>query len=292
MKEVAFIFPGQGRIPSGPPPPSPLVDSLLDLAADLGLPLREWFADRPEERFSATRAAQPALFIDSIARDCALRSRGIVPAAVAGHSLGEYVALVSAGVLSPSDALEIVIERGRLMEGIDGGMAAIVGLPPAEVEKLCADAGEAVTVANYNGPTQLVVAGPKEELDRVGRSAAEAGGRVIPLRVSGPFHSPAMRPAEEGLAPLIERTRFSDPKITVVSGVSGKIEGSGGGLKRLMLYQITSSVRWVDVIRRLEGVGITRAVEVGSGNVLTRLGRRTTEGIEFLTYEEACDEGI
>jgi len=291
-KKIAFLFPGQGRAPSGPPPPSPIIEELFDLAATRGLPLREWFADRPDERFRSTRTAQPTLFIDSVAREINLQSRGISPSAVAGHSLGEYAALVSAGVITASDALEIVIERGRLMKGVEGGMVAVVGLDIERVKEICAEVGSDVTIANHNGPTQIVVAGSKEGLSEIATLAVREGGRGIPLRVSGPFHSPAMRPAEEELAPVIERTRFSNPKIPVVSGVSGRIERDADGLKDLMKRQITSCVRWVDVIKEIGELGVTHAVEIGSGDVLTRLSKRVTENIEFLTYEEAQNGGI
>jgi len=290
-KRIAFLFPGQGRTPSGPPP-LPIIEELFDLAAERGIGLRELFADRSGERFRETRTAQPALFIDSFTREVEIRSRGITPICVAGHSLGEYTALVSAGVITASDALSIVIERGRLMDGIDGGMMAIVGLTIEKVEEICVGTGGKVTIANHNGPTQIVIAGPKEGLDEAAALAGEAGGRGIPLKVSGPFHSPAMRPAEERLAPFIEQTRFSKPKVPVVSGVSGQLERDAKALKQLMKKQITSYVHWVDVIRRLEEIGVTHAIEVGSGNVLTRLGERITERIGFLTYEEALNGGI
>jgi len=289
--KIAFLFPGQGRTPSGPPP-SAIVDDLFDLAASRGIPLREWLADRSEEHFRETRVAQPALFIDSIARESEIRSHGITPVCVAGHSLGEYSALVSAGVITASDALTIVFERGRLMDGIEGGMMAIVGLDIAKVRALCAEVDEDVTIANHNGPTQIVIAGSKEGLNEVAALAGKAGGRGIPLKVSGPFHSPAMRPAEEGLVPFIEGVPFSPPRIPVVSGVSGRIERDGPRLKQLMKRQITSYVRWVDVIDRLTEIGVTHAIEVGSGEILTRLGRRITADIEFLTYEEALSGGI
>jgi len=290
--KIAFLFPGQGRTPAGPPPPSAIVEELFDLSASCGIPLREWFADRSGEGFKETRTAQPALFIDSIGREVEIRGQGITPVCVAGHSLGEYPALVSAGVIAASDALSIVIERGRLMEGIEGGMMAIVGLDLDQVKALCTEAAEDVTIANHNGPTQIVIAGSKEGLSEVAARAGRAGGRGIPLQVSGPFHSPAMRPAEEGLAPFIEQTRFSPPLIPLASGVSGRIERDPGRLKYLMKKQITSYVRWVDVIDRLKEIGVTHAIEVGSGEVLTRLGRRITEDIEFLSYEEVLSGGI
>lgn len=292
MRKIAFLFPGQGRTPSGPPPSSEPVESLFRLAEERGLPLREWFSQPEEERPASTRFAQPAIFIDSIAREVKIRERGIIPACVAGHSLGEYPALVSAGVISAHDAMSIVIERGRLMDGIEGGMMAIVGLDLEGVRTLCEEIGEGVTIANHNGLTQVVVAGTEDGLAKLAKLAAEAGGRGIPLRVSGPFHSPAMRPAEAGLAPIIERTEFSHPSVPFVSGVSGEIELRAEGLKGLMKKQITSCVRWVDVVNRLTEMGVTHAIEVGSGEVLTRLGRRITDGIEFLTYEEASDGGV
>jgi len=287
-RRIAFLYPGQGAIPEALPPSTPQVERLLAIAASHDVPLAEWIPNG-DERLGETRAMQPAILIDSLVRDAVLRQSGLVPAFVAGHSLGEYAALVGAGVLSAEGALDLVCERGRLMNRVDGAMAAIVKLAPSVVEHLCDDVGSDVVIANRNGPRQLVVTGTHAAVARVVAEAEAVGGRGIRLRVSGPFHSPFMKPAEDALAPSIARTTFSTPSVPVVSAVSGGVEQDPGRLRTLLTVQITSCVRWVDVVDRLASSGVTHAVEIGSGSVLTNLGRRITEKIAFLTYEEAAD---
>jgi [acyl-carrier-protein] S-malonyltransferase len=196
-ERLAFIFPGQGTIPQVLPPPSALATQLFDQAAQAGLRLREWIGEGDEDRLRRTQVAQPAILIDSLIKERRLRERGIVPTVVAGHSLGEYAALVSAGVVSAQEALSVVIERGRLMESIPGGMAAIVKLPLDRVEAICSQEGLQVSVANVNGPTQAVISGEEQALLAAMASAEEAGGRAIRLHVSGPFHSPFMEGAQQ-----------------------------------------------------------------------------------------------
>ncbi len=289
---VAFLFPGQGRIPEVLPPPSDRLDSLFDLAEERGLPLRRWISERKTGVLGLTENAQPALFIDSMAREGALRAAGWRPDVVAGHSLGEYCALVSAGVLQPLDGLGAVIERGRAMSGIDGTMAAILKLDLDAVESLCNEVGSGVCVANHNGPTQIVVSGEPAPVEALSRRAEEAGGRSIPLRVSGPFHSPLMVPAQDELEPFLRRLDFAPPKVPVVSSVTATVERDPEALREILCRQITARVRWLDVIRRLEDLGATTAVEVGAGDVLTKLGARMGTRIRFMTYEEAIDERV
>jgi len=285
MQPTAFLYPGQGRVAERLDRVPPKVDELYNIAAERGLPLRQWMQDEPD-RFSRTDAAQPALFLDSLARDLALRAYGIEPIAVAGHSLGEYAALVGAGVLAARDAFETVIERGHLMQQVEGGMVAVLKLDLDTVRGLCDTENGQVVVANHNSPQQVVVSGRSPALERVAARAGDLGGRCIPLPVSGPFHSPFMQPAEDALRPTIERMPFADPAIPVVSSVSGASEAHADTLRRLLLRQITSCVRWVDSIGTLEALGIRRAIEVGSGDTLTRLGRRITDAVEFVPFEE------
>jgi len=283
---TAFLYPGQGRLPRTLASRPEDVSRLYERAAAQGLPLLQWMQDDPQGRLSFTDAAQPALFLDAIARDRALRTAGASPMAVGGHSLGEYAALVGAGVLSAEDALEIVIERGRLMREIDGAMVAILKLDIADVKQLCeAESGD-VVVANHNAPEQVVVSGRSPAVRRVSLRAAEQGGRCIPLPVSGPFHSPFMQPAEAALRPTIEQTTFLPPSVPVVSGVSGKPETDPEELKRLLTRQITSCVQWVAAVKSLASLGVRRAIEVGSGDTLTRLGRRITSTVLFIPFEE------
>ena len=289
---VAFLYPGQGRIPEALPPPSDRVDSLFDLAEGRDLPLRRWISEGETEALGRTENAQPALFIDSIAREEALRAAGRRPNVVAGHSLGEYCALVSSGVLRPLDGLEAVIERGRTMSGIDGAMAAILKLDLDAVESLCGEVGPGVCVANHNGPTQIVVSGEPASVEALSRRAEEAGGRSIALRVSGPFHSPLMAPAQDELEPFLRRLDFAPPEVPVVSSVTATVERDPEALREILCRQITARVRWFDAIRRLEDLGVTTAVEVGAGDVLTKLGARMGTRIRFLTYEEAIDERV
>jgi [acyl-carrier-protein] S-malonyltransferase len=291
-RRIAFLFPGQGALPDSLPPVSDRIEELYALAKEHGLALRTWIEEGRRERLARTDAAQPAILIDSLAREAALREAGLRPALVAGHSLGEYAALVSARALTAADALRIVIERGRLMTEVDGAMAAIVKLDLETVSRLCADVGPEVVVANHNGPRQVVVSGARTAVDRVIELAGQAGGRGIPLEVSGPFHSPYMRRAEEALVAAIERTSFASPECPVVSGVSAAIETDSGRLKDLMLRQITSCVRWVEVIDRLVDSEIPVAVEAGSGTVLSGIGKRITEKITFMPYEEAIDGAL
>jgi len=289
---LAFIFPGQGTIPRILPPPSALGTRLFDQAVQAGLRLQDWIEEGDEDRLRRTQVAQPAILIDSLIKERRLRERGIVPTVVAGHSLGEYTALVSASVLHPEEALSVVIERGRLMESIPGGMAAIVKLPLDRVEAICRQGGSQVSVANVNGPAQVVISGEEQALLAAMASAEEAGGRAIRLHVSGPFHSPFMEGAQQELAPRIESLPFSVPRIPVISSVSGKVESDLRRLKGLLLTQITACVSWVDVVEALVQMKVSCAVEVGPGKILTGLGKRITSQVRFVTFEEALDGAI
>jgi len=289
---LAFLFPGQGRTADRPSVDTPLSETLFHLAESRGLALRQWMSDGDVERLTSTDASQPALLIDSLCRHESLRSQGLLPAYVAGHSLGEYAALVAADVLSAEDAVRLIIERGRLMGGVQGAMTAIVKLDIDTIAGLCQLHGPAVVIANHNAPGQVVVSGAADAVARVADAAANAGGRAIPLQVSGPFHSPLMLPAQEALLPFINETPFAAPSIPVVSGVSGEEIRTADRLRDLLQVQMTSSVRWVDVVHRLEEAGVTHAIEVGAGRVLSNLGKRITERICFMTYEEALDGGV
>ena len=291
-QSAAFLFPGQGRLPKELPPGGNANADLFDAVEKAGLPLRTWIVEGDVEALTRTEAAQPTLLIDSLARLRILRQAGWVPTHTAGHSLGEYGALVGAGVLTEADALRIVIERGRLMNGVEGAMAAIVKLDLDTVARLCEENGPNAFVANHNGDAQVVVSGSHDAVQRVAAAASENGGRGIPLKVSGPFHTPFMQPAQDALAEVIESVEFRAPACPVVSSVSGQVENEAGRLKSLLLGQITACVRWVDVVRRLRSDGVARTVEVGSGDVLTGLGRRITDEIEFFTMKEVLDGGV
>jgi len=289
-RSIAFLFPGQGKIPRALPPLGERAERLYDRAEARGLPLRVWIDERRADLLEQTANAQPALLVDSLARDAALRAANWIPSVVAGHSLGEYCALVSAGVLDPLDGLCAVIERGRAMRNAAGTMAAIVKLHLEAVEAICDDVGPGVCVANHNGPTQVVVSGERTSVEDLCRRAERLGARSIPLQVSGPFHSPLMRPAEVALEPFLRHLRFLTPEIPVVSSVTATDSRDPEALREILCRQITARVRWFDVIRRLEEMNVDVAVEVGAGDVLTRLGRRSATGIRFVTYEEAIDE--
>ncbi len=291
-QRVAFLYPGQGTLPREVVPAPADLEALYDLAAEAGLPLREWIVEGNTERLTCTDAAQPAIFLDSVVRTDLLKVAGVVPDVVAGHSLGEYPALVAAGVVAAEGALRLVLRRGALMSGIPGGMAAVVKLDLEAVRSLCREIGPEVHIANHNGPTQVVVSGSAAGLETLAKAVKSQGGQALPLQVSGPFHSPFMRPAEDALAPEIARTPFSVPRVPIVSSVSGARESDTTRLRALLATQITSCVRWMDVLAALDVLGTTHAVEVGPGNVLTNLGRRATERIRFVTYKEAVDGAL
>ncbi len=283
---VAFLFPGQGQLPADVPDLSPELLRLYERVERQGLEIREWIATGNVARLAQTDAAQPTVFLDALARVEALRSRGIEPGAVAGHSLGEYAALVAARTVSADVALSLVVRRGQLMAAVPGGMTAVLRLDLQAVTNLCAAIGRGATVANYNGARQFVVSAPLETLDRIEQGAAGLGGRTIRLAVSGPFHSLAMRPAEEALEPAIAAAAFLVPKVAFVSSVSGRRETDAEALRTLLERQMTSPVRWTDAVGALAEGGVTEAIEMGAGTVLTQLGKRLEGRIRFRAFEE------
>lgn len=291
-RRVAFLFPGQGSIPDSLPPMSSRTTSHYRSAEAEGLAIQGWIHDGNTARLTMTDAAQPTILIDSLAREDALRANGVTPTATAGHSLGEFAALTVSGVLDPGDALALVIERGRLMSTVPGAMAAIVKLDLATVRALCKDGSEDVVIANHNGERQVVVSGTEPAVERVIAASEARGGRGIRLKVSGPFHSPFMEPARAALAERVARLDLAEPSTPFFSGVSGRREWDVDRIRRLMQDQMTACVRWVDVVEHLVEAGITHAIEVGTGATLTGLGRRITDRIEFITYEEATDGGL
>ena len=283
---VVFLFPGQGSQAVGM---GRLMADAFSCARDtfreadeaLGFPLSTLCFEGPEEKLRLTELTQPALLATSLACERALRFKGIVPAFVAGHSLGEYSALVSAGALRFAEALRLVSRRGRFMQEAvpvgQGGMAAILGLPAAEVEQLCREeaGGETLSAANYNSPDQTVIAGSAAAVARAVKAAPGRGAkRAVPLPVSAPFHCPLMAPAKEALRPHLEAAEFRDLECPLVSNVDARPGTSGAAARSNLIDQITAPVRWEGCMRTLAENGATTYVEVGPGRVLTSLARR------------------
>ncbi len=250
----------------------------------------------PEERLVLTENTQPAILAVSVAIYRLLASRGVHPAMVAGHSLGEYSAHVAAGTLAFADALRIVRQRGRYMQEAvpvgHGAMAAILGLDPQTVAQACAEAaqGEVVSPANLNMPGQVVIAGTKAAVARASERAKALGAkRAVPLSVSAPFHCALMQPAQDRLAPVLRALTVADPRVPVVVNVDAEPVRDGRAAIEALVRQVSSPVRWEEVMQRLASEGVRKYVEVGPGTILTGLGRKILRDAAFVTVEEPAD---
>jgi len=235
----------------------------------------------PEDQLQLTENTQPAILAVSVATWRLLAQQGLRPAFVAGHSLGEYSAHVAAGTLAFADALRIVRRRGRYMQEAvpvgEGAMAAVLGLDADEVAAACVDAaeGDVVSAANINAPGQIVIAGSRAAVDRAGARAKAMGAkRVIPLKVSAPFHCALMRPAEARLAPELRGLAVSAPGIPVVANVDGEPRRDAAAAIEALVRQVSRPVQWQAVMQRLASEGVRTYVEVGPGTVLSGLVRK------------------
>lgn len=289
--KIGFCFPGQGsqRVGMGKGfyDASPSVRALYqEASAVLGFDIAKLSFEGPEADLQLTINTQPAVLTASVGAATVLAERGVTPALVAGHSLGEYAALVVAGALAFADAVRLVRRRGEFMQqavpvGI-GAMAAIVGVTLPVLEAICEEASVAsgdtrqvVGVANVNSTAQVVIAGHTSAVERALALAAERGGKKsVLLPVSAPFHCALMGAAAERLARELESVPVAAPKIPVVRNVDAGITTSAGDVVPFLIKQVVSPVRWVDCVRRLIQEGVTTLLEVGPGKVLTGLLRR------------------
>lgn len=295
--KLAMIFPGQGSQYVGMGKDLyenfGYVRELFDQSNDiLGFDLKKMCFEGPEEALKMTSHTQPAILTMSTACWMVLRERGITPAAVAGHSLGEYSALVAAGAISFADALRLVHKRGMFMQesAPAGGMAAILGLAPDLVRQACTEASESgtVEVANYNCPGQIVIAGEKGALEKAMELCRGLGAkRALPLQVSGPFHSSLMTEAGKKLAAELDKINFSQPSCPLVANVTADEAQTTLGIKELLVKQISSSVRWEESVQKLTSIGVNVYIEVGPGKVLCGLGKKIIKDAQFFNIEDA-----
>ena len=292
MGKIAIVFPGQGAQAVGMGKDAYEAHAgakeVYDLADRvLGFPLTELVFGGPEEQLKQTANTQPALVATSLALYQVFREKGIRPDYVAGHSLGEYSALAVAGALSFEDAIRTVRARGLLMEqavpGGQGAMAATLGAGRQELAALCAEVSSsvgAVELANLNCPGQIVVSGTKEGVAAVAERGKEAGAkRVIPLEVSGPFHSSLMKPAAEKLAEVLAALPVAAAEVPVVANVTARPVSEPEEIRRLLVEQVYSPVLWEDTVTWLIGQGVDTFIEIGSGSVLTGLIKKTDKGV-------------
>lgn len=298
--KIAWVFPGQGsqRVGMGRAliAADPEIAGLYEAAdASLGFPLSQIILEGPDEALQQTPVQQPAILLTSIAYFRALRSRGLLPDAelVAGHSLGEYAALVAAGAVALDDALRLVRRRGELMQAHGAGaMAAILGLPAEEVAAVASETG--AEVANSNAPDQTTVSGRAEAVARAIALAKERGAkRAILLPVSAAFHSSLMAPVAETMRESIAATPMQPARIPLVADVDARLLREPDELRRELVEQICGSVRWVDVIATLEQEGVTTYYEMGPGRVLAGLIGRCAPGATVIAAERLlADAGL
>lgn len=297
MSKTAFVFPGQGAQAVGMG--KDVYDAFdhsraIFAEADeaLGFELSDIIFNGPDDLLKQTANTQPALLTVSIAFLEALKGQGLKPDYVAGHSLGEYSALVAAGVLSFADAVRTVRARGQFMEqavpGGLGAMAAVLGAEREVLAELCASItaeGYAVELANVNCPGQIVVSGTAQGVQAVVERGKEAAGakRVIPLDVSGPFHSSLMKPAAERLGEVLESLSMADASVPVVANVTANAVTEASSIRGLLVEQVYSPVLWEDSVRYLIGQGVDTFVEIGSGTVLAGLIKKIDKNVRVIS---------
>jgi [acyl-carrier-protein] S-malonyltransferase len=292
VTRVVLVFPGQGSQVAAmgaellDVPPAP---ELLEVAAASGIDLRGPLLG-DEEGLRPTRVAQPALLLVEavLALGPGLQGAGVEVVGVAGHSVGEYAALVAAGALEPAAAMRLVVARGRAMGRMrDGGMTALLGASEELATAVCAEVTASgagvVVVANLNGPGQVVISGEAGALEAAAALARERGvRRALPLRVSGAFHSPLMGEAAEEVGHVIDATPLGDAAVPVVCNVDGAAVRDAAGLRQRLRSQLVSPVRWSDCVTALAALGAEALVEVGPGNVLSGLAARIRPGLRTL----------
>lgn len=290
MGQVAFLFPGQGSQKLGMGndlyESSDAARAVFDEAdTTLGFSLTDIMFNGPEDRLTHTAIAQPAILTHSIA---VLRTLHDAPDFVAGHSLGEYSALVAAGVLSFKDAVKAVHLRGTYMQeavplGV-GAMAAVLGLDVSIIEDVCRETS--VEIANYNGPDQTVISGSAAGIEKASALLKDRGAkRVLPLSVSAPFHCSLMKPAAIRLADHLATIEFHKPRHTFINNVKAESESDPQAIRDLLVQQVTAPVRFTQILTRLAALGATELVEIGPGRVLSGIVRRTLESVTVSNKE-------
>jgi len=299
MSKVAFVFPGQGSqfVSMGRDLVAHFAEAkeVFDAADDaLGEKLSALCFEGPEEALKLTANTQPAILAASIAAQAVLSKRVSAPAFVAGHSLGEYSALVASGAVSLPEAVRAVRVRGRLMQEVVppgvGAMAAVIGLGADAVKRVCADVanGQVLEPANYNSPEQTVIAGHAAALERARSPLKDAGARrVLPLAVSAPFHCALMEPVKAPLRSVLATIAFRPPAFPVVTNVEAKPNSDPTRIAPLLIEQVSKPVRWVECVQEMCRNGVSRFVEVGPGKVLRGLIRQIAPQAEVLNAEDS-----
>jgi [acyl-carrier-protein] S-malonyltransferase len=297
---LAFCFPGQGSQAVGMGrafhEASAAARAVFDEASDaLGFDVAKLCFEGPESELQLTANTQPAVLTVSVAGARLLAERGLAPAVVGGHSLGEYSALVVAGALSFADAVRVVRRRGEFMQEAvpvgTGAMAAILGVELPVVEEICREAaqGEVIDVANINSPGQIVVAGHRTAIERaVALAPARGGKRSVLLPVSAPFHCRLMAPAAERLAGVLTEVSAADPRPPVVRNVDAELTTRAADVRPFLVRQVTAPVRWTDCVARMTREGCRTFLEVGPGKVLTGLLRRIDGALTGIAVEDVA----
>lgn len=293
--KVAFVFPGQGSQKVGMGREAFDAGGVARAAFDeadgaLGEKLSTLCFEGPDETLRLTMNTQPAILTTSVAL---FRGLGEQPDVAAGHSLGEYSAHVAVGTLAFADAVRLVRSRGEYMQQAvpvgQGAMAAILKLDRDVLEKICAETAGVVEPVNYNSPGQIVIAGDAAAVAAASEKCNAAGGRAMPLPVSAPFHCRLMKPAEEKLAARMEGVAFSDPTRPVYVNVDAAAITTGAAARDALIRQVSRSVRWDDSVLRMVEDGVTLFVEIGVGNALSGMIKRTTEKAQSVSVQKPAD---
>ena len=296
---VAIVFPGQGSQTPGMGKSlaenSAAAKQVFEEADDaLGFSISRLCFDGPAEDLQLTENTQPAILTVSVAAFRAMKEAGIgAPAFVAGHSLGEYSALVAAGALSLADAVKTVRARGRYMQEAvpvgTGAMAAVIGGELSDIQRVCEEArgAQVCSVANSNSPSQVVIAGNTEAVDRAIELLNGVAKRVIKLKVSAPFHCALMKPAQDRLAADLEQLTFNTPAVPVVTNVDASVTSAPDELRDALVRQVSAPVRWMESMQLLMQQGVATFIEAGPGKVLSGLMRQINRDAKMLNVEDA-----